>query len=60
MNVGEKRRSQLGSYDYRYDDKETSIRLSTVGDYRGYAKVWSFDFCTMKRTRIEVLVYSFS
>ena len=36
MNVGEKRRSQLGSCDYRYDDKETSIRLSTVGDYRGY------------------------
>ena len=36
MNVGEKRRSQLGSCGYRYDDKETSIRLSTVGDYRGF------------------------
>ena len=36
MNVGEKRRSQLGSCDYQYRDKKTSLRLSTVGDYRGY------------------------
>lgn len=36
MNVGEKRRSQLGSCDYQYGDKQTSLRLSTVGDYRGY------------------------
>ena len=36
MNVGEKRRSQLGSCDYQYSDKKTSLRLSTVGDYRGY------------------------
>lgn len=36
MNVGEKRRSQLGSCDYQYGDKKTSLRLSTVGDYRGY------------------------
>ena len=36
MNVGEKRRSQLGSCDYQYDEKVSSLRLSTVGDYRGY------------------------
>ena len=36
MNVGEKRRSQLGSCDYQYSDRKTSLRLSTVGDYRGY------------------------
>ena len=36
MNVGEKRRSQLGSCDYQYSDKKMSLRLSTVGDYRGY------------------------
>lgn len=36
MNVGEKRRCQLGSCDYQYDAKNhISLRLSTVGDYRG-------------------------
>ena len=36
MNVGERRRSQLGSCDYSLGDKILSLRLSTVGDYRGY------------------------
>ena len=36
MNVGEKRRSQLGSCDYQYGEKKSSLRLSTVGDYRGH------------------------
>jgi len=36
MKVGEKRRSQLGSCDYEYDQKMASLRLSTVGDYRGH------------------------
>lgn len=36
MNVGEKRRSQLGSCDYDCGDVMVSLRLSTVGDYRGY------------------------
>lgn len=37
MNVGEKRRSQLGSCDYIYDEAKTSsLRLSSVGDYRGF------------------------
>ena len=36
MNVGEKRRSQLGSCDYQYEEKLSSLRLSTVGDYRGH------------------------
>ena len=36
MNVGEKRRSQLGSCDYPLENGVVSIRLSTVGDYRGY------------------------
>ena len=36
MNVGEKRRSQLGSCDYQHGEKISSLRLSTVGDYRGY------------------------
>lgn len=36
MNVGEKRRSQLGSCDYELDGAEkVSLRLSSVGDYRG-------------------------
>ncbi|KXT74467.1 Late competence protein ComGA, access of DNA to ComEA [Streptococcus sp. DD10] len=35
MNVGEKRRSQLGSCDYLIDSSLSSLRLSTVGDYRG-------------------------
>ncbi|SDB23628.1 competence protein ComGA [Streptococcus henryi] len=36
MNVGEKRRSQLGSCDYAFaDGEEISLRLSSVGDYRG-------------------------
>lgn len=34
--MGEKRRSQLGSCDYAYDQKIASLRLSTVGDYRGH------------------------
>ena len=36
MNVGEKRRSQLGSCDYDCEEAKVSIRLSTVGDYRGF------------------------
>ena len=36
MMVGEKRRSQLGSCDYDCGDGQVvSLRLSTVGDYRG-------------------------
>ena len=35
MNVGERRRSQLGSCDYALGDIVLSLRLSTVGDYRG-------------------------
>ncbi|MFQ6785656.1 MAG: competence type IV pilus ATPase ComGA [Streptococcus salivarius] len=36
MMVGEKRRSQLGSCDYDCGDgQKVSLRLSTVGDYRG-------------------------
>ena len=36
MMVGEKRRSQLGSCDYDCGDGHlVSLRLSTVGDYRG-------------------------
>lgn len=36
MNVGEKRRCQLGAYDYPVDKKEVvSLRFSTVGDYKG-------------------------
>lgn len=35
MNVGEKRRSQLGSCDYYYGEGKIAMRLSTVGDYRG-------------------------
>lgn len=35
MNVGEKRRSQLGSCDYDCGQEQVSLRLSTVGDYRG-------------------------
>lgn len=35
MNVGEKRRSQLGSCDYELDNQVVSLRLSSVGDYRG-------------------------
>ncbi|MGT2907970.1 competence type IV pilus ATPase ComGA [Streptococcus dentiloxodontae] len=36
MMVGEKRRSQLGACDYEYSENEVvSLRLSTVGDYRG-------------------------
>ncbi len=36
MNVGEKRRSQLGSCDYSFaEGEEVSLRLSSVGDYRG-------------------------
>lgn len=37
MNVGEKRRTQLGSCDYDVGERElVSLRLSTVGDYRGF------------------------
>ncbi|WP_019776400.1 competence type IV pilus ATPase ComGA [Streptococcus sobrinus] len=36
MNVGEKRRAQLGACDYAFADGETAaLRLSTVGDYQG-------------------------
>ncbi|MFS1663927.1 competence type IV pilus ATPase ComGA [Streptococcus sp. zg-JUN1979] len=36
MNVGEKRRSQLGSCEYSLSlDEMVSLRLSSVGDYRG-------------------------
>ncbi|MCU9534012.1 competence type IV pilus ATPase ComGA [Streptococcus sp. CSL10205-OR2] len=37
MNVGEKRRSQLGACDYLYDnEKAISLRLSSVSDYKGF------------------------
>ncbi|MEY8463443.1 competence type IV pilus ATPase ComGA [Streptococcus merionis] len=36
MNVGEKRRSQLGSCNYDYGEGTISLRLSTVGDYKGH------------------------
>lgn len=36
MSVGEKRRCQLGSCDYTYqEDHSVALRLSTVADYRG-------------------------
>ncbi len=36
MNVGEKRRAQLGACDYAFADGErAALRLSTVGDYQG-------------------------
>ncbi|MBJ8350206.1 competence type IV pilus ATPase ComGA [Streptococcus zalophi] len=36
MNVGEKRRSQLGACDYLYaDNASISLRLSSVSDYKG-------------------------
>lgn len=35
MNVGEKRRCQLGACDYDLDDTKVSLRLSAVGDYQG-------------------------
>ncbi|EHI68821.1 competence type IV pilus ATPase ComGA [Streptococcus ictaluri] len=36
MSVGEKRRCQLGACDYQLDkQKAVSLRLTTVGDYRG-------------------------
>ena len=35
MNVGEKRRQQLGSCLYPLKEQTVSIRLSTVGDYQG-------------------------
>ncbi|KXT77915.1 competence type IV pilus ATPase ComGA [Streptococcus sp. DD13] len=34
MNVGEKRRSQLGSCDYEYGSGHIAMRLSTVADYQ--------------------------
>lgn len=36
MNVGEKRRSQLGSCQYDYGSGQIAMRLSTVGDYKGH------------------------
>lgn len=36
MMVGEKRRSQMGSCDYAFGEGVVSLRLSTVGDYRGF------------------------
>lgn len=35
MNVGEKRRAQLGAYSLELGGKECRFRLSTVGDYEG-------------------------
>lgn len=35
MDVGEKRKAQLGAISYRIEDQEQRLRLSTVGDYRG-------------------------
>ena len=35
MNVGEKRRTQLGSVLYKFGDRERRLRLSTVGDFQG-------------------------
>lgn len=34
MNVGEKRRSQMGACEYNYGEGVVSLRLSTVGDFR--------------------------
>lgn len=36
MNVGEKRRSQLGSCTYKIADKDLRLRLSTVGDFENH------------------------
>ncbi|MDR2977387.1 MAG: Flp pilus assembly complex ATPase component TadA [Streptococcaceae bacterium] len=35
MNVGEKRRTQLGSVLYEFSDQKRRLRLSTVGNYQG-------------------------
>lgn len=59
MNVGEKRRTQLGSCDYQYGEDETaSLRLSTVGDYRGYESLvirLLFDGCRQLNYHFEGL-----
>ncbi|EHJ56171.1 type II/IV secretion system domain protein [Streptococcus urinalis 2285-97] len=34
MNIGEKRRIQIGSCDYFYGEEKVSLRLSSVGDYQ--------------------------
>ena len=44
MNVGEKRRSQLGSCDYQFaDEEEISLRLSSVGDSGRHDLQYWFD-----------------
>ena len=35
MDVGEKRKAQLGAITYAVSDQAQRLRLSTVGDYRG-------------------------
>lgn len=35
MDVGEKRKAQLGAITYQLDDVQQRLRLSSVGDYRG-------------------------
>ncbi|KAF1301921.1 competence type IV pilus ATPase ComGA [Candidatus Enterococcus willemsii] len=35
MDVGEKRKAQLGAISYPLDNEKQRLRLSTVGDYRG-------------------------
>lgn len=35
MNIGEKRRAQLGACSYQLDNDERRLRLSTVGDFEG-------------------------
>lgn len=55
MNVGEKRRTQVGSCDYQYTESETvSLRLSTVGDYRSFESLvirLLFDFNNQHKLR---------
>ena len=47
MNVGEKRRSQLGSCDYDCGDVTVSLRLSTVG-ITVAMRAWSFGSYMMR------------
>ncbi len=57
MNVGEKRRSQLGSFDYAYDQKMASLRLSTVGAIIGGKSFW-LSVCLYERSRTHFWFYN--
>lgn len=53
MDIGEKRKAQLGAITYRLEDQLIRLRLSTVGDYQGLESLVIRFLSTKKHSSYE-------